>query len=173
MDDLKAWLASRKMCIGFKSGPLEDGGHMVCTAQYEPDPKAQSVLVAIEALQAQVADMLANQHYTYYGRDGKPVLARDLEARAEAAEAKLSEQAALIKAYEDGSIPDLTAVYLAGRKDWSKRNQELEAEVARLRTVQGAATRLLARCDRIHATGGIGQWDEMKELGHALKGDTE
>jgi hypothetical protein len=34
---------------------------------------------------------------------------------------------------------DLTAVYLAGRRDWSTQNQKLEAENARLRTVHGAA----------------------------------
>jgi hypothetical protein len=54
--DLKAWLGSRKKCVGFKSGPSEDGGHMVCEAQFEPDPKAQEALAALKALQARVAE---------------------------------------------------------------------------------------------------------------------
>jgi hypothetical protein len=57
--DLKAWLGSRKKCVGFKSGPSEDGGHMVCEAQFEPDPKAQEALAAFEALQARVAELEA------------------------------------------------------------------------------------------------------------------
>jgi len=41
-----------------------------------------------DALAAKLAEWQAAQHYTYIGKDGKPVLARDLEARAEAAEAE-------------------------------------------------------------------------------------
>jgi hypothetical protein len=43
-------------------------------------------------------DALQNaQTYSYIGRDGKTVLARDLEDRAEAAEAKLAERAAALE----------------------------------------------------------------------------
>lgn len=45
----------------------------------------------IAMLTAKLAEWQASQHYTYIGKDGKPVLARDLEARAEAAEAKVAE----------------------------------------------------------------------------------
>ena len=51
-----------------------------------------------EAAEAKLAEVLGGQPYTYYGKDGKPVLARDLEDRAEAAEAKL---AVAVEALED------------------------------------------------------------------------
>jgi hypothetical protein len=41
-----------------------------------------------ETPQELIARLRAAQHYTYIGRNGKPVLARDLEDRAEAAEAR-------------------------------------------------------------------------------------
>lgn len=43
-----------------------------------------------DILRAELADWQKSQHYTYIGRDGKPVLARDIEDRAEAAEAELA-----------------------------------------------------------------------------------
>lgn len=43
-----------------------------------------------DALAAKLAEWQAAQHYTYIGKDGKQVLARDLEARADAAKAALS-----------------------------------------------------------------------------------
>ena len=44
---------------------------------------------ALESGQAALQDFKDNQHYQYIGRDGKTVLARTMEDRAEAAEAKL------------------------------------------------------------------------------------
>ncbi len=38
-----------------------------------------------------IAEQLETQTYTYYGKDGRPVLARDLEDRLEAANARISE----------------------------------------------------------------------------------
>ena len=44
-----------------------------------------------DALAAKLAEWQALQHYAYIGRGGKPVLARDLEARAEAEAARVAE----------------------------------------------------------------------------------
>lgn len=52
----------------------------------------------IKRLRELLADIQSSQTYTYYGKDWKPVLARDLEDRAEAAEAKL---AVAVEALED------------------------------------------------------------------------
>lgn len=55
--------------------------------------QASLVLKAVtraEAVEAKLVEWQASQHYAYIGRDGKTVLARDLEARAEAAEAELA-----------------------------------------------------------------------------------
>jgi multidrug efflux pump subunit AcrA (membrane-fusion protein) len=65
-------------------------------ARYESDIAQQALdqmkaeKARAEAAEAKLAEWRAAQHYTYIGKDGKPVLARDLEARADAAEAALA-----------------------------------------------------------------------------------
>ena len=61
----------------------------------------EKLIAERDALSARVAELeaerdhwQASQHYTYIGKDGKPVLARDLEDRAEAAESKLAKAVA-------------------------------------------------------------------------------
>jgi len=89
IEKLIARLEARKRGGGFKH-TVEDGVN-VLTHQPAPDPLCQEAAAAIRELEARVQDWQAAQHYSYIGKDGKPVLARDLEARAEAAEAKLAE----------------------------------------------------------------------------------
>lgn len=60
------------------------------------------------------------------------------EPAIEALQARIVELEALL----DG---DLTAVYLAGAKDWSKRNRELEAEVADLKLNMDADLKTMVR----------------------------
>ena len=65
-------------------------------ARYESDIAQQALdqmkaeKARAEVAEAKLAEWRAAQHYTYIGKDGKPVLARDLEARADAAEAALA-----------------------------------------------------------------------------------
>lgn len=55
-------------------------------------PAAISELLStLESLQRENEELRRAQPYTYIGRDGKSVLARDLEDRAEAAEAGLTQ----------------------------------------------------------------------------------
>ena len=65
-------------------------------ARYETDIAQQALdqmkaeKARAEVAEAKLAEWRAAQHYTYIGKDGKPVLACDLEARADAAEAALA-----------------------------------------------------------------------------------
>lgn len=56
----------------------------------ETADELRQVRARAEAAEAKLVEWQASQHYAYIGRDGKTVLARDLEGRAEAAEAELS-----------------------------------------------------------------------------------
>ena len=54
------------------------------------------LVAALEAAQAQLEDWKASQHYSYIGRDGKRITARELEAQLEAAQAREAQIAAMI-----------------------------------------------------------------------------
>lgn len=65
------------------------------------DPYNVTVLLArAEAAEAKLADWQASQHYRYIGKDGKPVLARDLEAALAAEQAKVGRLVDAMKALE-------------------------------------------------------------------------
>ncbi len=51
----------------------------------------------IEALEAQLTQFQTAQTYRYIGKDGKPILARDLEDAKDAAEAKLAKAVAALR----------------------------------------------------------------------------
>jgi hypothetical protein len=72
---------------------------------------------AVEALVKERDEALAAQPYTYIGKDMKPILARDLEAAKDAAEAKLTEcEARLGKAIEAlRKIADYTHIGESGQ----------------------------------------------------------
>lgn len=76
----------------------------------------------IEGLEAEVKALRQAQTYTYIGKSGKPVLARDLEDRAEAAEAKLRHYKC-----------EIVETALANEKDAEAR---LEKAVATLKEVK-------------------------------------
>ncbi len=59
-------------------------------AKWAPTPHGDDVEARLTAMEAKLADWQAWQHHRYIGRDGKPVLARDLETRAEIAEAEVA-----------------------------------------------------------------------------------
>ncbi len=94
----------------------------------------------LEALAARMAEVTADRDSwkteTVHWQD----TAAAVLTRAEAAEARVTELEALLAAYQDQTVPDLTAVYIAGGMD--RRD-----EVARLRTAQGAAGVLAAMQD--------------------------
>lgn len=71
----------------------------------------------IEQLEAQLKAWQASQQYRYIGRDGKPVLARDLEARLEKLEADLKSAA---------SSDPMTATEILLRRDIGQLERELE-----------------------------------------------
>ena len=54
---------------------------------------SEDIAATLRALTAERASWISAQHYSYIGRDYKKVRASDLEDRAEAAEAAMSEQA--------------------------------------------------------------------------------
>ena len=54
----------------------------------EQRARAESAIEDMKAAEAKLAEWQASQHYSYIGKDGKPVLARDLEARLEVVEAE-------------------------------------------------------------------------------------
>ncbi len=107
-------------------GDTEANARFIAWAR-EAVPALASRLAEVEA---QLAEWQASQHYRYIGRDGKPVLARDLEARAEAAEAKLAEvearAEAIIKAYQNRDLPVLTTICVTGVADGKKMKGETE-----------------------------------------------
>ena len=111
-----------------------------------------------EAAEAKLAEWQASQHYSYIGKDGKPVLARDLEARAEEAEARnaameaerdeafrrrdawkakadgYDELAAAVRAKVKAEPATMSRVLLkAALIDADKRNAALAAQVERMR----------------------------------------
>lgn len=59
-----------------------------------------ALLARAEAAEAKLADWQASQHYRYIGKDGKPVLARDLEAALAAEQAKVGRLVDAMKALE-------------------------------------------------------------------------
>ena len=50
-----------------------------------------------------IAEQLEKQTYTYYGKDGRPVLARDLEDRLEAANARISDLEEVLEPFADAA----------------------------------------------------------------------
>ena len=81
----------------------------------------------LAGVQGKLAEWQAAQHYTYIGKDGKPVLAHDLEARAEAAEAALP------------------AVYRLAAKNHAKWLRKQAGEKGGTKTPQGRTAQFYAR----------------------------
>lgn len=82
---------------------------------------------AIERLRAQLAEWQASQTYRYIGRDGKPVLARDLEDRADTAEAQLAAMTAERDAARD-EVAMLRGLEQNTYDIWKKVASDLTAE---------------------------------------------
>lgn len=83
----------------------------------------------VSALQAKIDALHSAQSYTYIGRDGKPVLARDMEDRAEAAEARIRElEAAIPRAWEMGRDAAKSAA-LRGANQYMTEEYETPPEV--------------------------------------------
>lgn len=74
-----------------------------------------------DQMEAKLKDWQASQQYRYIGRDGKPVLARDLEARLEKLEADLKVAA---------KADPMTATEILLRRDIGQLELELAAEKA-------------------------------------------
>jgi hypothetical protein len=74
------------------------------------DPAAFSVMKSaadlIERMAGELADWQKSQTYRYIGRDGKPVLARELEARAEKAEAEVARLTNLVTLAQSSCVMD-------------------------------------------------------------------
>lgn len=89
---------------------LRDG----CNLQQRDGERAAD---RIEQLEAQLKDWQASQQYRYIGRDGKPVLARDLEASLEKLEADLKSAA---------SADPMTATEILLRREIGQLERELK-----------------------------------------------
>ena len=80
-DDLKERLL--ELCNGHPNATIPWPHRVIHDAlAYITDLEAR-----LAAAEGKLTEWRSSQSYRYIGRDGKPVLARDLEARAEAAEA--------------------------------------------------------------------------------------
>lgn len=77
-------------------------------------PEVKLLLDRIDRLQRENASLRSAQTYTYIGRDGKSVLARDLEDRAEAAEAEVKRLRDLVWRAREISRP---SIYPTWHKD--------------------------------------------------------
>lgn len=73
----------------------------------------EATMTRAEAAEAKLAEWQASQHYRYIGANGQPVLARDLEDRAEAAETAL--------AASEASVAKLVEALDAFPADWRER----------------------------------------------------
>lgn len=77
----------------------------------------------IEQLEQRAAEWQAGQSYRYIGRDGKPVLARDLEARIEQLERELAE----VRGSLEGAMSDSARFCLSLAAEKALADQVYEA----------------------------------------------
>lgn len=104
----------------------EGANRDVVAASYAACETISELLTTLEALQRENAKLRQSQSYTYIGRDGKSVLARDLEDRAETAEAEVKRLQAEID--RKSSMP-------GDHRYWEGRYRDEAAENERLREV--------------------------------------
>ena len=95
--------------------------------------------------EAKLVEWQASQHYAYIGRDGKTVLASELEERAEAADAKVTHLEARI----EGTAKDTQKLLIAAEAELAT----LRAQVERLTGALTIAANRLHRCSVDYDTG--------------------
>ncbi|NPD16934.1 hypothetical protein HOY34_17210 [Xinfangfangia sp. D13-10-4-6] len=149
-----------------------DTDTLVARLVTQPPCQAHNLEAAdrIKALETQLSDWKASQHYRYIGADGKPVLARELEARIITLESQLEAALDIVQGIEimtatgEGLTPEETAALhwlaAAGRADPPITMPALFSELVK---AQEAIVRITLERDEARA----GE-DELAEKARAM-----